>query len=63
MVYYLWHVDVSKEPPVKKNSDDQLSKVEIERRFSAALGRALTTPHKPQKKKMPNVVKRKKPNG
>jgi hypothetical protein len=36
---------------MKKNSDDQLSKAETEQRFTAALSRALTTPHKPQKAK------------
>jgi len=36
-----------KSPPAK--SDEPLSKAETERRFTAALGRALNTPHKPHK--------------
>ena len=34
--------------PMKNKTDDQYTKTETERRFTAALGRALTTPHKPQ---------------
>jgi hypothetical protein len=46
---------------VKKNSDDQYSKAEIERRFTAALGRALATPHKPHKPLKKAAKKAKKP--
>jgi hypothetical protein len=48
----------------KTASDDQFTKAETERRFTAALGRALTTPHKLQKplKKAKAKVKKKKPS-
>jgi hypothetical protein len=34
---------------MKKRNTDQLSATEVERRFIAALARALATPHKPHK--------------
>ena len=43
----------------KSNSEDQPSKAETERRFTAALGRALTTPHKPQAALDPKAAKAK----
>ena len=41
----------------KKLPNQELSKAETERRFTAALGRALSTPHKPHK---PLKAKKKK---
>ena len=39
---------------------EQLTKTQIERRFTAALGRALTTPRKPDDKIDPKASKPKK---